>query len=187
MTITTTSSAPTVTTSIPCEKCKAGTMQRDRVPRMSPALRFIGFTLWIPALALVLLTTACGVLFAGAGASATAGTLDAAKKNAIAQLHQYDAPFGIVDEFDRTGTVQDASLEALHDEATRAHVKAILQLYHATIAGGAIGATAATGIAGALIVGAYVVGIPLFIVGLLLTLKKNVWRCATCGYVFDRA
>ncbi|MCJ2530727.1 MAG: hypothetical protein LN413_00195 [Candidatus Thermoplasmatota archaeon] len=29
--------------------------------------------------------------------------------------------------------------------------------------------------------------VPVLIVGLLLMLKRKVWKCTTCGYVFDRA
>ena len=28
--------------------------------------------------------------------------------------------------------------------------------------------------------------IPMLVVGLLLVLKRKVWKCTTCGYVFDR-
>lgn len=40
---------------------------------------------------------------------------------------------------------------------------------------------------GCVMVGLYAVCLPLLIVGLLLTRRKRVWRCASCGYIFDRA
>jgi hypothetical protein len=58
--------------------------------------------------------------------------------------------------------------------------------YAGQLAGAGIGGAAVTGIAGIVMIVAYIVLLPLFIIGLLLTLKKKVWRCPACGYVFDR-
>jgi hypothetical protein len=32
----------------------------------------------------------------------------------------------------------------------------------------------------------YFILVPALIVGFLLTLKKKVWKCASCGFLFER-
>jgi hypothetical protein len=177
---------PPVTT-LSCEKCHAGAMIRTRVSKFSTALVLIGYTLWIPALLLLLGTTACTILTMGAGTARTAKVALDAKREAIEKLGKIEnLPPIVLTEFERDDKVQDSTLSSLPDEQ-RTEVSSIVISYSGQIAGAAIGGTAAAGIGGCALVTVYVFCVPLFIIGLVLTLKKNIWQCPACGYVFDRA
>ncbi len=172
---------------IRCEKCKQGTMLTARVPRMSSGLRMVGFTLWVPALALLILSAGCGILMTGAGGSAMVDSHERLRTESANRLRDIpELPVGEVEEFGRTGAISPSALEALTPGA-RARVDSELSTYAAGSAGAALGGTAAAGAAGIGVFAVYAVCVPLFIVGLLLTRRKNVWKCPTCGYLFERA
>jgi hypothetical protein len=38
-----------------------------------------------------------------------------------------------------------------------------------------------------MLVASFLIALPFLIVGCILTLKKKVWRCRACGFVFERS
>lgn len=177
----------TTTPAIACEKCRQGNMHRARVPRMSPGLRFLGYVLWVPALLMLILAGGCGLLVGGAGTSATVETVTKSRNDAANQLLDIGSiPRERIEEFQKSGTFERNELQLI-PASDRDRAERILDLHQASVAGAGLGGAAATGIAGLGALAMFVMFIPLFVVGLLLTLKKNVWKCPTCGYVFDRA
>jgi hypothetical protein len=179
--------ASSLAPAISCEKCHQGQMQATKVRRMSGGLVFVGYALWIPALLVMLLTGACTVAGLGAGGVGAGQTVSAAKQRATTELHKIDGITpDMISEFVEKSTLSEASLRQLNT-FDRRDAQAVLSTFYSSVGGSAIGGTIAAGV-GMIFVGLiYVLCIPLFIVGLLLTLKKRVWRCPTCGYVFERA
>ena len=171
---------------IACEKCR-GPMVPARLRRFSPALVAIGYTLWIPAVLILLAATGCGLLVVGGSATATTELLAQAEQTAVAELRAIDGlPATVVSEFTDTRRVSDAAMGEL-TPAQRAQVETVVRAYDASLVGGGIGSSVAMGGSVLVIALIYVVAIPFLIVGLVLTLRKNVWRCGQCAYVFDRA
>jgi hypothetical protein len=168
------------------EKCKSGVLHLTKVRRLSGGLVAIGYTLWVPALLLLLLVTSCGIFTVGAGSSASSKVITQAREETAARLEKvYGLPPAIVTEFRKTGTVSPQTLAGLSEDQRKA-LESATSGYAGQLAGAGIGGAAVTGIAGIVMIVAYIVLLPLFIIGLLLTLKKKVWRCPACGYVFDR-
>ncbi|MGE3509770.1 MAG: hypothetical protein AB7N65_12895 [Vicinamibacterales bacterium] len=174
---------PTIT----CEKCHQGTMVAERVPRMGQGLNIIGFTLVIPSLLLLLGSTACGVLMGGASGNAATQSIHEARVRAGSELLDIrEVPRAAAEGFESTGHMDEATLAAMSTDA-RERAERVITRYNASISGAAIGTGLATGVAGFGVIASYVIGLPFLIVGLLLIRKKNVWKCPTCQYVFDRA
>ena len=172
---------------ITCERCKQGTMHAERLPRMSSGPRALGYILCIGALLVLASSVAWGLLVGRSTTNAVVQGVEEAREDAANQLREFAMlPSAEVDNFLRTGKLTDAALAALRPE-DRSRVDAILSSYTATVARTALGSTAATSTAGVVAAGLVTMSLVLFVVGVLLTLKKNVWRCSTCGYAFDRA
>jgi hypothetical protein len=154
---------------------------------MGDALRIIGFTLWIPALLLLIGSAACGAFV---GTKTVGGATSTIRNERIKTADRLQRIEGIdpqaVAEFRTAGQLSNSTKSAMSTRV-REQVDREITMYGATGAGATIGRGAATGIAGLGVLVTYVVCVPLFIVGLLLTRKKNVWRCPTCQYIFDRA
>jgi hypothetical protein len=172
--------------SMSCEKCR-GSMDRTRVRRFSSALVFIGYTVWIPAALFVAGATIMTCVIGGTSVSTAADSAARLKRTGVTALDDIPGlPASVSEAFERTGNVPEAELADL-TQTQRARVSAIQASYAAGIGGTAIGTAMATGVSGCGIVAAYLIGVPFFIIGLVLTLKKNVWKCRQCGYIFDRA
>lgn len=202
-TLSPTAKAPSVAVptgpQIACEKCKAGLMVATNIPRFNPALRFIGYTLALPSIAILLVATVFVIFVAGVSGKAVA---DAAKvdPNNMARLEQeLSSVPGVTNgpqlakdvmEDVRSGKSIDNHLGQLTPAARDQALEAI---YHYSsgvtgkAGGAAVGAAAMTGIGGCGLVGLYFVLVPTMIVGFVLTLGKKVWRCGNCSFVYDRA
>lgn len=173
--------------SIACEKCKTGKMWETTIPRFSPVLRIIGFTLAIPSVLLLAGATVfmCGVL--GTGTKAAADSIARARTEGAQRLATVPGlPPAVVEEFRKDGSVAKTALATLSIDQRQA-VEREVTMYNMTIGGSAIGGTAAAGIGGCGLIGLYFFLVPTMIVGFVLTLTKKVWRCGTCSYVYDRA
>jgi hypothetical protein len=162
-------------------------MAATRVPKFSSVLRIIGFTLWIPALLLLAGSTVMVCATMGAGSSAAGEVMTRARNEGANRLRGVrQMPEAVVDDFKEDGQVAETVLVTL-DETQRQAVRTEMTTYSATAAGSAIGSGAVAGVGGCGLIGLYFVLVPTMIVGFVLTLKKNVWKCGTCGYIFDRA
>ena len=157
-----------------CETCGPARMILTREPR-SPVLRVVGFTLWADALLTLILGVSSGALFFGAGSGMTERAMQGHRADAAAALvHVSSIPRATIDTFERTGEFDEAVLTRL-SSGERTRTDRILELYRAAMASdAAAGARRSIGIPIACLV--------LFGAGLFLTLKRDVWRCATCGH-----
>lgn len=169
-----------------CEKCASQGMEARKLFRSSGCLVVAGFGLIVcSALALGI-----GILSATVGPRATrdaVATHDAgATSEALAALRRIPGlPPGVVQEFEAKEAISEETLAELpFDRQSR--VRDVMIAYH--------GQRASTGFAGLFTagVGTFIVlvlfafGIPGGIVGLILVRKRKVWRCAACGFAFER-
>ena len=157
-----------------CETCGPARMILTREPR-SPVLRVVGFTLWVDALLTLTLGVSSGALFVSAGSGITDEVMRGHRTDAAAALVQVTSiPRATIDAFERTGAFDDTVLIRL-SPGERSRTDRILELYRAHVeSDAASGARRSIGIPIACLF--------LFGAGLFLTLKRDVWRCATCGH-----
>jgi len=131
------------------------------------------------------------VVIGGVTLKSTASThedLLATRKAAAArELRQAGVPEVAITEFFETGSISDINLGVGPDPRDRERVREILRTYESGTAASTAGTAIASGIGlgAAAIAGA--VSLPLLLVGALLLLRRSVWRCEACGFVFDRA
>lgn len=177
---------PQTLTPIACDKCHAGTMAAKRISRFSKALVFIGYTLWVPAALFLALVTVATIMVSTDGSRADDAVADRARDRAYENLKEIGLSPQMVSEFTSSGDISDSHIETLIPSERR-QVRDVLLNYRSTVAASKSGSAIAAGVGGCSMVVAYIIGIPFFVVGLLLTLRKNVWECGSCGYVFDRA
>jgi hypothetical protein len=162
-----------------CDKCKTGELQVIRVRRYSSPLVVVGYVLWIVALAAAL---AVGVSQYRSTQSAGPAT-DVAKQNAIAKLRQIDAVTpAMISDFEDDGQISETSLSTLNPD-DRADVEKILSDYRTGALDTAGGGTGGPG--GVVYVTIYVLCGAVFIIGVALTLKKELLQCAACGAVSE--
>jgi hypothetical protein len=161
-------------------------MSPRRVQRFSPALVVIGYLLWIPTLFILLGVTGCTVLTMGASGVGSVSGMDTAKQAVVKQLIDDKVDAAAVDEFRRTSDVSAPTLARLPPEQ-RTAVEAAITAHRIMIGGGTVATAAVTGFGLLFLVVAWAGGVPFFIVGLILTLKRNVWQCSACQYIYDRA
>jgi len=170
-----------------CEKCNVGQMVRDRVFRLSGCVVGIGYTLWVPALLVLLFAIVLTVIGTASTTAAGSTALDTSKKQALARLKQVpNIPAEAITEFEKGGRLSEQTLASLPPEQ-RFKVNEIQTTYSAGVAGAALGTMGAGCIGGSITLLLYIASIPTLIVGFLLTLRKNIWRCQQCGFIFDRA
>ena len=157
-----------------CETCGPSRLILTREPR-SPVLRVVGFTLWADALLTLILGLSSGALFFGAHGGVTAEAMPGHRADAAAALvHVTSIPRATIDAFERTGDFDETVLTRL-SSGERTRTERILELYRA-----AVESDAASGARRS--IGVPIACLLLFGAGLFLTLKRDVWRCATCGH-----
>ena len=161
-------------TDVVCEACGPSRLILMREPR-SPVLRVVGFTLWVDALLTLILGVNSGALFVSTGSGITDEVMRGHRTDAAAALvHVTSIPRATIDAFERTGAFDDTVLMRL-SPGERSRTDRILELYRARVeSDAASGARRSIGIPIACLL--------LFGAGLFLTLKRDVWRCATCGH-----
>lgn len=170
-----------------CEKCKTGTMYEAKIPRFSGCLIAIGYSLLVPAILALLLTTGFALFGMFATGQASVEGVGEAKERALESLRAIEGlPGPVITDFYEDGQIEDSNKDSLPPEQRR-RVDSILGLYNASVAGTAIGSTMAAGLGAAMVFTVYAVAVPALVVGFVLLLKKNVWMCRRCRYVFDRA
>lgn len=169
-----------------CEKCN-GSMAQTRVRRLSGVLVAIGYTLVIPSLLVLLAVTL--FFFLGAASTPSAmGSMDSvATSNAVVQLHSIDGVSAeFIALFQTNHWLATKKADDLQEPA-KSKVLDVVRSFqgHKLATGAATGVIAVVGIG--VLVATYFFLIPVLIIGFLLTLKKRVWRCRNCGFIFDRA
>jgi ribosomal protein L37E len=167
--------SPLLQEDVVCGVCGYGRMIVAREPR-SPVLRVVGFTLWADALLTLILGMGSGALFVTGTGNPTDEAIQRHRGDAVAAMvHVASIPRDAIDRFEQTGTFDDAVLAQL-SASERSRTDRILEVYRRAVeADIASGARFAIGIPVACLL--------LFVAGLILTLKRDVARCATCGHV----
>jgi hypothetical protein len=171
---------------IACEKCGQGEMASDKVYRMSGCLVMIGY-LFVVAGALIMLG-AVGFSFLGLSAGTKSLPETLARENARTEGKMAEAglpPF-VIEEYHRTKTVSSRTLGALPQEDRR-KADRILSSSTAGKTGAVVGTAGMAVCGGAFTMAALAAGLPMFVLGFLFVLKRKVWRCLKCGYIYDRA
>jgi len=175
--------------SMTCEKCAQGTMAAVKLWRFSGCLVAIGATLLIPAVLSLIgatLLVIVGFVTTATQATRTAAIPGQAKAEALMRLRAIPIDDALVNEFDQNLRINDLALARLAPRERREAENAI-STYQTRLAHAGVGAVAIGGLGTVFVVGVYAAAIPAFIVGLVLLLRKKVWKCTECGYIFDRA
>jgi hypothetical protein len=162
-------------------------MRPAKVYRLSGWLVFLGYCILVPCFLGFCLT----ILFAiiGTAATGTAGmqATQQAKQEALVKLKAMDGlPSNVISSFETATNIPESSLNAL-EPGQRDQVQQIQSSYAAEITGATLGTGMAAIFGGGLLVVAFLITIPGQIIGFLLILRKKVWKCGHCGYVFERA
>ncbi len=169
-----------------CEKCGGTNLKKTKVRRLSGCLAAIGYTLWVPGAIGLLVAVLLSLVVVGATGKGAADLETQTKAEVVQQLRQIEGvPDTLIAGFEDSGNIPQAQLEALDVDA-RERVKEALLGYEMSRAAGAAGTAIGAGLSGFGVAILYVFSIPCLIIGLLLTLKKKVWRCSECGVAFDR-
>jgi hypothetical protein len=130
--------------------------------------------LWADALLTLILGMGSGALFVSGSGNAATETITRHRADATAALvHVTSIPRATIDSFEETGTFDD-TVRAHLPAAERSRTDHILEVYRT-----AVEAERATG--ARRLIGIPVACLLLFMAGLFLTLKRDVWRCSTCG------
>ena len=104
-------------------------MVATKVPRLSSGVRFLGYTLLVPCLFILITSAACGILFTGASCAAVVEMTEDMRQRGTAQLRDIDdLPLAIIEDFAEDGAIDEAVLRTL-PESQRQMVDIILRLY----------------------------------------------------------
>ena len=169
-----------------CEKCHQAQMVQDRVSRMSGYLVAIGYFLLIPGMLLMLGGIGFTILGVGAGAESTPKVFEDITRKGVEKLNREGIDSAVIEEYKKGRGLSQTTMSAIPEEK-RSKVAHLLQMDEASKAGAAIGTASVAVCGGAFTMMTFLIGLPSFIIGFILILKRNVWRCPTCGYIFDRA
>ena len=170
-----------------CEKCNVGEMEPTKVARFTGCLIGIGYTLLIPAIVAISVATGVtlsGILITGETTSRSAERAKAETANKLRAIR--GLPEYIVEDFKRSGEIG----QGIRGQLTPMELQEVdlaMASYNASLAGSAIGGTMAAGMGIMMNVAIYATSIPALIMGFVLLMKKKVWRCNGCGYLFERA
>lgn len=168
-----------------CEKCHGGRMEDVKIFRLHGCLVAIGFGV-LAACVLLLILAVLVKSRQSAAASAVERAQTRAKAEALSQLRALNVPAPVVSDFEPDAGLSGPSW-ALLSPAQSNEVRRI-ESEHQLKLDGAAGVRSAVGIiGGGLFVLFLAVALPGIVIGLLLLLRKKVWRCEACGYFFDRA
>jgi hypothetical protein len=154
--------------------------------RSSGCLVVVGAVLLLASLSGTGLGVVIGLVGPGATREAASRQDSQARTKAVADLQRIpNLPDALVRELESTGKVSEETLSQLPLEQ-RQRVRTVLIDYYGQRVGSGVahGVTAGVGTFFVLVLLAF--GIPGTIVGLLLLRRRQVWRCGSCGFAFDR-
>lgn len=171
---------------IQCEKCQQSQMVQDRIYRLSGCLVAIGYFLLIPGMLLMLGGVGLTLIGYEAGSSVNSEAREKIKKEVIADFEKAKVSPVVIDEYRSTNTVSQKTISTLPSNE-KDMVNRVLGGSAAKKVGSAIGTAGFAVCGGAFTMMTFLTGLPAFIVGFLLILRRNVWRCPSCNYIFDRA
>jgi hypothetical protein len=172
--------------SVKCEKCGQSDMIKDRIYRLSTVLVVIGYFLIIPGILLMVGGLSCSFLGAGSTMAASAAGFDKLREETAQKLLQAGGGQELSNKFKKTGNLTASYMSQLPEEKQR-ELRIIAKSYDMQIAGSALGSAGVAACGGAFTVFTFLAGLPAFIIGFLLILKRKIWLCPGCGFFYDRA
>ena len=147
----------------------------------------IGFIVLIPCFLLLCFAILFGALGTAATGSASVTVTEHTKQETVTKLQAIEGlPAAVVTDFEPDGRISDETFATL-TPAQSNDVRRLQSAYTAAVAGATVGTGLAALFGGGLVIIMFAIAIPGLIVGFLLILRKKVWRCQACGYIFDRA
>lgn len=168
-----------------CEKC-AGWMDPVKSFRLSGCLVAAGFALVVSSLLAVALGVLTAIGSTRGTATATAKAADEAKAGAVAKLGRVSGlPPAVINEFRQTATVSEPTITRLPFDQ-QSEVRRVLVDYGLAMASSGGASLFVAGLGGFVVLVLFAFGVPGVIVGLLLVRRRKLWRCAACGYGFER-
>jgi hypothetical protein len=169
-----------------CEKCQ-GNMLPTKVFRLSGCLVALGFTILIPCFLLLCFAIVVGAIGTAATGGASVKVTERAKQEALGKLQAIEglSPV-VVAEFGSNTRLSEVTIDSLTSEQSN-QVYRIQSHYNTQVSGAAVGTGLFALVGGGFVIAMLAICIPGLIVGFLLILRKKVWRCQQCGFIFDRA
>ncbi len=169
-----------------CEKCGSTAMVPRKLFRSSGCLVVAGAVLLLASLVATGSGIVVGLVGPGATREAVSVRDSQATAKAVAALHRIpNLPDAVLTELESTGRVAEETLSGLPLEQRQRVRTVLIDYYGARVGTGvAHGVTAGVGTFFVLVLLAF--GIPGVIIGLLLLRRRKVWRCASCGFAFER-
>ena len=172
-----------------CEKCSHGQMYKTKVFRLSKPLVVIGYIILSLAIAVPTIFGIATLLGTTATVAVASKTDDQVRASGVRELEQISGlPKVVIIDYKEDGKVSNTNM-ALVKNTDKNKVEQIVRKYaYPDIAPAATVATAGVmaafgGAVTLLILGGSVMW---FIIGFLLIMRKKVWRCIDCGYIFER-
>lgn len=173
-----------------CEKCDHGQMYKTKIFRLSKPLVTIGYIVLI----LAIIPPAVWGIMTVVG-STTTGAIVATedlniREQGVRKLENIKGlPKVVVIDFKDDGQVSATNLALVRntDKAQVAHIIRTHQSSPAPLVAPVAAAGFVAFLGGTVTILCLLGSITSFIVGFLLIMKKNVWRCNHCDYIFDRA
>ena len=170
-----------------CEKC-GSQMGPSKLFRFSVCLVSLGFFMAIPAAIGLILLALFGVLgFFGTGAAISSGWTSA-QSNAVYRLGQIEGvPADYIALFRTNSLRASTELSKIVPDSAQSAARQVMHDYELARSSISTVGGAAGMLGGAFVLIPVAICIPIFIVGMLLVLRRKVWRCGHCGFIFDRA
>jgi len=169
-----------------CEKCGSSAMEAKTLFRSSGCLVVAGGVLLVTSLAALGFAVLLGLVGPGATRETVSRHDTEAKAKAVLALQRIPGlSDALIRELESTDKVSEETLSHLPLEQRQRARTVLLDYYgHRVSSGVATGVTAGVGTFFVLVLFGF--GIPGSIVGLLLLRRRKVWRCASCGFAFER-
>lgn len=174
-------------TTMTCEKCHEGQMERAREPRFSPSLRLIGYLCLLGALASILVPpAACLNTRAEQREALREAQRSISGKYADQLLDLPTLSRDDVEHFRSTGEIDRTRMLSTLPDRDRAQAARILAEYDSAVAVFRDSAETSSTAGEILVTVGLLFAVALLVPGLLLTRRQNVWLCPRCGYYFAR-
>ncbi len=161
-------------------------MQKTKVFRLSGCLVSIGAFILFCTGSTILISIIIAITGTAVTGVAAFDIEDRAKSDAVAKLNQIDGlPSFVILDFNDDGMIRDATLAGIGKDHRKA-VHHIMESYNLQLNSG----VAATGIAavmgGSFVIFVILCSLGLSAIGFILVLRKKVWKCNRCGYLYER-
>lgn len=170
-----------------CDKCSSNTMEKKKLFRSSGCLVVVGIVLLLISLLMLIIGGFFGLLGPRVNSKSYARYNKENKAKTISSLKNIPGlPDTLIKKLESTDRVSEKTLLQLPFEK-RQRVRSVLLDYYGKRLSNKAASGVFVGIGTFFVLLLFAFGIPGLIIGLLLVRRKKVWRCANCGFTFERA